>query len=150
MNLTTFTDYSLRTLIYVATQPRGRLSTIAEIARVYHISENHLTKSVHKLGKLGLLETVRGKGGGFRLAKPAEEINIGWIVRQMEEKWNIVECFDENSACILRMDCRLQHILRQALQSYLQVLDQYTLADITTNHNQLTQLFTSRLDAQGE
>ncbi|GMA65325.1 Rrf2 family transcriptional regulator [Alicyclobacillus fastidiosus] len=138
MNLTMFTDYSLRTLIYVAMKPDDRLSNIQEIADVYGISANHLMKSVHKLGKLGLIQTIRGRNGGFRLAKPAEEINIGWVVREMEENWNIVECFDEqNGACVLSPSCRLKNVLGEALKAYLAVLDKYTLADLVVNRQAL-------------
>ncbi|WP_328702098.1 Rrf2 family transcriptional regulator [Alicyclobacillus fructus] len=81
MNLTLFTDYALRVLIYTANQPQGRLVQVDEIARVYGISRNHLTKAVHRLGQMGYLETVRGRGGGMRLAVPAETIRVGDVVR---------------------------------------------------------------------
>lgn len=142
MNLTRFTDYSLRILMYAATRPPGELSNIQEIATVYRISHNHLMKSVHRLAKLGLLETIRGRGGGFRLAKQPEEIGIGWVVRHTEENWHMVECFDEeNGFCLISPSCRLQRILRDALDAYLQVLDEYTLADLIVNQSMLKQAF---------
>lgn len=142
MNLTLFTDYSLRTLIYIATKPEGELSNIQEIAKVYGISSNHLMKSVHKLGKLGLIQTIRGRNGGFRLAKAPNDINIGLVVRQTEENWNIVECFDhENGFCILNPACRLKRVLAEGLRAYLEVLDQYTLADMVVNRSELSALF---------
>ncbi|MFB5188891.1 Rrf2 family transcriptional regulator [Alicyclobacillus fastidiosus] len=145
MNLTMFTDYSLRTLIYVAMKPEERLSNIQEIADVYGISANHLMKSVHKLGKLGLIQTIRGRNGGFRLAKPPEEINIGWVVREMEENWNLVECFDEqNGLCVLSPSCRLKNVLAEALKAYLAVLDKYTLADLVVNRKALGALLGMR------
>ncbi len=129
-----FTDYSLRVLIYAAMKSEGELSNIQEIAQVYRISSNHLMKSVHKLGKLGLIHTIRGRHGGFRLAKRPEDINIGQVVREMEENWNLVECFDaENGACILSPACRLQNVLGEALNAYFAVLERYTLADIVVN-----------------
>ncbi|POB09380.1 Rrf2 family transcriptional regulator [Sulfobacillus sp. hq2] len=142
MNLTLFTDYSLRVLIYVATQPENRLTNVQEVATAYRISNNHLVKVVHKLGNLGLLETVRGRHGGIRLALPPEAINLGWLVRQTEENWNIVECFDaEQGFCVLSPVCRLKAVLNQALQSYLGVLDTYTLADLVVNRDALQGLF---------
>lgn len=144
MNLTQFTDYSLRTLMYVATQPSDKLSTVPEIARLYHISSHHLTKAVHKLGKIGLLQTIRGRNGGFRLAKHPKDVNIGWVVRQTEDNWHIVECFhSDNNACILTPACQLKHILGEALEGYLRILDRYTLEDITRNRDELQHLFTS-------
>lgn len=144
LNLTRFTDYSLRVLLYVATQSDNRLANIQEIATVYGISNHHLVKIVHKLGNLGLLETVRGRHGGIRLAIRPEDINVGWVVRQTEENWNIVECFDEeNGFCILNPACRLKNILAKALQAYLAELDHYTLADLIINRETLQELLSS-------
>lgn len=145
MNLTRFTDYSLRILMYTATLAAEELTSIDEIARIYGLSSNHLMKSVHKLGKLGLIQTVRGRNGGFRLAKSPDEIQIGWVVRQTEENWNLVECFDEQSGgCILNPACRLKGVLQKALNAYLEVLDQYTLADIVQNRSMLKGIFDLR------
>lgn len=142
MNLTRFTDYSLRILMYAATLPGAELANIDEVAQVYGISGNHLMKSVHRLGKLGLLVTTRGRNGGFRLAKQPSEINIGWVIRQTEENWNVVECFDEqNGFCILNPNCRLKGVVGRALKAYFDVLDSYTLADIVENRDELQMLF---------
>ncbi len=136
MRLTNYTDYSLRVLIYLASQEPAKLSNIKEIAEAYGISKNHLMKVTHELGKMGVIDTVRGRNGGIRLALPPEEINIGAIVRKTEDDFQIVECFnDEGGACILSPVCGLKHLLKNALSAYLDVLDQYTLADIV--HNQL-------------
>ncbi|KPV40857.1 RrF2 family transcriptional regulator [Alicyclobacillus ferrooxydans] len=143
MKLTTFTDYSLRVLIYVASKPTGELSTIDEIAQVYRISRNHLTKSVHKLSKLGLIRTTRGRNGGFEICKDPKQINIGWVVRQTEENWDVVECFDPKNFCILNPACRLKGVLARALSAYLDVLDGVTLADITANKRDLVGIFTT-------
>ncbi len=140
MKLTTFTDYSLRVLIYVALKPKGQLSTIDEIATVYRISRNHLTKSVHKLAKLDLIRTTRGRNGGFELCKDPRDINIGWVVRQTEENWDIVECFDPANFCILNPACRLKGVLAKALNAYLEVLDNFTLRDITANEHDLASI----------
>ncbi|SDV47983.1 Rrf2 family transcriptional regulator [Chitinasiproducens palmae] len=128
MRLTRYTDYALRTLVYLGLRP-GQQASIAAIAQAYDISENHLTKVVHHLGKLGLILTTRGRGGGIRLARPAEDIVIGDVVRQVEDDMVIVECFGEAS-CAVSGTCRLQGILGEALQAFLAVLDRYTLADV--------------------
>lgn len=131
MRLTTYTDYGLRLLMYVGLK-NGELATIEEVAGAYGISRNHLMKVAYHLGLHGYLETVRGRGGGLRLAQPPERIRIGDVVRRMEDDFAMVECFDpaENTCCIVRA-CRLKGILGEALKAYLAVLDKYTLADIT-------------------
>ncbi|GIN92187.1 HTH-type transcriptional regulator NsrR [Siminovitchia terrae] len=131
MRLTNYTDYSLRVLIYLALKRPGELANITEIAEAYSISRNHLTKVIHELGKMGILHTVRGRGGGIKLALSPDEINIGEIVRKTEDDFNIVECFSEGSAhCAISPVCGLKHVLNRALFAYLAVLDEYTLADI--------------------
>ncbi len=129
MRLTMMTDYAMRLLIYVAQQP-DRLCTIAEVARVYEISEAHLMKVTHQLGLAGWIETVRGKGGGMRLAHRPEDINVGAVVRRMESDFLITECFGASSRCSLTGSCRLTGILDEALQAFLQRLDAHTLADV--------------------
>ncbi|HTK10269.1 MAG TPA: Rrf2 family transcriptional regulator [Ktedonobacteraceae bacterium] len=134
MRLTYQADYSLRVLLYLAASPEDRLANIQDIADTYKISHNHLMKVVYKLGKLGYIETVRGHGGGMRLAKGADEISIGAIVRQMEEDFRVVECFaPEHNQCVITPICQLRPALHEALEAFLQVLDRYTLADVTTN-----------------
>lgn len=128
MRLTRYTDYSLRTLIYVGLQ-EPRQSSIGEIARAYGISENHLTKVVHQLGRLGLIRTIRGRGGGLRLGMAPEQIVIGQVVRQTEDDLALVECFS-SGACIITAPCRLKRALGEALRAFLAVLDGYTLADL--------------------
>jgi len=128
MRLTRYTDYALRTLIYVGLH-EPRQSSIAEIARAYGISENHLTKVVHQLGRLGLIRTTRGRGGGLRLGRPAAEIVIGAVVRQTEDDLALVECF-ASGVCAITAPCRLRRVLGEALAAFLAVLDGYTLADL--------------------
>lgn len=125
MRLTRYTDYALRTLIYVGLN-EPRQSSIAEVARAYDISENHLTKVVHQLGRLGLIRTIRGRGGGLRLGRPASEIVVGAVVRQTEEDLALVECF-ASGACAITAPCRLRRALGEALAAFLAVLDGYTL-----------------------
>ena len=144
VRLTSFTDYSLRVLIYLAAQPERR-ATIAEIATAYGISENHLTKVVHFLGKQGWVATVRGKGGGMGLALPAQDIAIGAVVRAAEGDDLPAECFgrDHTSCTIVRV-CRLKGVLREATQAFHAVLDRFTLADLVANSQALSALLVQR------
>ncbi len=129
MRLTLMTDYALRLLMYVAQRP-GRLCTIAEVARAHGISETHLMKVTHRLGVHGWIETVRGKGGGMRLALAPAEIRLGAVVRTMEPDFELAECFGNDSACLLTGSCRLAGVLDEALQAFLQRFDAHTLADL--------------------
>ena len=135
MRLTTMTDYAMRLLMYVGERP-DRLCTIAEIAQAYGISEPHLMKVTHRLAQKGWLTTVRGKNGGMRLAHAPEDIRLGSIVRDTENDMALIECFLPDSRCTLTGRCRLTHIIDQALQDFLQRLDQYTLADILIQPDQ--------------
>ncbi|RXT07043.1 Rrf2 family transcriptional regulator [Ammoniphilus sp. CFH 90114] len=133
MHLTSYTDYSLRLLIYLGAQTPGVLSSVKEISTVYDLSYNHLGKITFKLGKLGLIETVRGRNGGIRLAKAPKEINLGWVVRQTEDDLQVVECFGKTNTCRISSVCRLKGILGEALEAYFRVLDSYTLEDVLSN-----------------
>ncbi|MBP9060436.1 MAG: Rrf2 family transcriptional regulator [Rhodoferax sp.] len=131
MRLTDYTDYTLRVLMFCATHPQ-RSVTIAELAESHGVSKNHLMKVVNDLARQGLLQTTRGRGGGLRLLKPADQIRVGDVVRQTETDFRMVECFDANhNACTLTGNCQLKQVFRNALQSYLAELDKVTLADIT-------------------
>lgn len=132
MRLTNWTDYTLRVLMYcAASQGRARPVTISEIAEAHDISRSHLTKIVVDLAGRGWLETTRGRGGGLRLSKPADQIGLGEVVRATETDFNLVECFDPTQdMCRMSGHCRLQGVLRQALEAYLEVLDGVTLADL--------------------
>ena len=129
MRLTAMTDYALRLLMYLAQRPE-RLCTIAEVAQAYAISETHLMKVTHQLGLRAWITTTRGKGGGMRLARAPEDINIGAVVRSIEPDFQLVECFATGNTCALTGDCGLTGVLAGALQSFLAHLDTFTLADI--------------------
>lgn len=138
MRLTTFSDYALRVLIYLGVHP-GELSTVAGIAHAYGISANHLMKVVHYLGQQGYVETVRGKGGGMRLARAPERINLGELVRAAEEP-RLVECFEPGSACRIESACALRGILAEALEAFFAVLDRHTLADLLRPERKLAKV----------
>jgi Rrf2 family nitric oxide-sensitive transcriptional repressor len=129
MELSQFTDYSLRVLIHVSL--RGKeLSSVKEVADAFAISRNHLVKVVHNLAKLGYLDTFRGKGGGITLGKPAKEIGIGKLVRETENL-AILECFPSGKGtCCIAGVCELQNIMGKALQAFMAELDKVTLADL--------------------
>jgi Rrf2 family nitric oxide-sensitive transcriptional repressor len=141
MRLTMYTDYSLRVLIYLGTKDNDKLTTIQEISDAYHISKNHLMKVTFELGKAGFIETVRGRGGGIRLAGRPENINVGAVVRQMEEDFHLVECFNPaGNTCPISPICGLRGVLGKALNAYLAVLDEYTLQDLLFNKEGLREI----------
>jgi len=140
MQLTQYSDYALRALIYLAVC-EGSV-TISEISEQYGISRNHLVKVVHNLGKLGYITTARGRHGGLRLALPPEQINIGDVVRKTEPNFTLVECFDgKNNKCVITPACKLKGVLGEAFRAFTAVLDQYTLADMTANREALRACF---------
>jgi len=137
MKLTTFTDYCLRVLIYLGADPERR-ATIAEIATAFDISESHLTKVVHFLGRKGWVATVRGKGGGMSLGVSPESINLGDVVRAAEGAPVPAGCFDAGGErCSIARLCRLRGVLGEAVGAFLAVLDRYTLADLVANREAL-------------
>ncbi|WP_181350812.1 Rrf2 family transcriptional regulator [Thalassobacillus sp. CUG 92003] len=141
MRLKKYTDYALRVLIYVGSKPEGELSSIKEISDVFNVSENHLGKVVNQLNKHNLVETIRGRAGGIRMAKNPAFINVGSVVRKMEDDFTILECFDaDTNACVITVSCKLKHVLGDALQAFLGVLDQYTLEDLLENRLELQAL----------
>ena len=129
MKLTTFSDYTLRVLIYLALET-DRLATIAQIAEAYDISEHHLTKVVHRLAKAGWIESVRGRSGGIRLARAASQIRVGRVLRESEGEAPFVECESPGGNCRILNACRLVGILNTAVDEFYTSLDRYTLADL--------------------
>jgi Rrf2 family nitric oxide-sensitive transcriptional repressor len=138
MRLTTYTDYALRTLMYLAVN-RGHLVTIQDIASLHTISKNHLTKVVHHLGQIGLVTTVRGRNGGLKLGADPADINIGNVVRQTETDFHMAECFHrENNQCVFATACVLEVALGAATAAYLQVLDGVTLDNLVARNPAVT------------
>lgn len=130
MRLTLYTDYSLRVLLYLAFKKDG-LATISELADFYKISRNHLVKVVHNLGLSGYILTTRGKHGGIRLARPPDDILIGEVVRETEPDFDLLECFNPaEDHCVITRSCGLKSVLFDARNTFLGILDQYTLADV--------------------
>jgi Rrf2 family transcriptional regulator, nitric oxide-sensitive transcriptional repressor len=136
MRLTRYTDYAMRVLLYLGAQP-DRICSIGEIAKAYGVSQNHLMKVAHDLGKAGYVEGVRGRSGGIRLARPADRINVGAVVRRTEEGFELVEC----ESCIIAPACGLVGVLDEALAAFMAVLDSYTLADLLKKRGKLLRLF---------
>jgi Rrf2 family nitric oxide-sensitive transcriptional repressor len=130
MRLTVYTDYALRLLMYLAVKDEG-LATISEVAKSYGISKNHLMKVAHQLGVTGYVGTVRGRGGGLRLAKPVDAINLGDVVRRTEPDMALVPCLAPNDAiCMIFPSCALRGVLSEARDAFLAVLDRCSLADL--------------------
>ena len=141
MQLTQYSDYSLRALIYLGLNAHRRC-IVREIAEAYGISENHLMKVIHGLGREGFVETTRGRNGGIRLAMPAAEIGIGEVFRATEGNFDLVECFatGERNACPIAGPCVLTHVLETALEAFLDVLDRHTLEDLLKPRNALKRI----------
>lgn len=139
MQITRYTDYSLRVLIFLSFQEEGQRLTITNISDHFKIPRNHLVKVVHKLGKLNYIHTTRGKNGGLRLQAPADQIHIGKVVRHMENTLDVIDC-NSPSPCPLTPGCTLKSILQQATNAFLDVLDQYTIADLQHKPDQLKTL----------
>ncbi|MBR9728575.1 Rrf2 family transcriptional regulator [Shewanella intestini] len=136
MKLTRYTDFGIRILMYVAMQPeREVLFRISEVTEVFELSSNHVAKIIHHLGKLGYIQTIRGKSGGFKLAVEASEINLGTLVGQLENSLAPIDCNEPR--CRFTSACAFKGILGKALAAYMAVLAQYTLADIVANKEEL-------------
>jgi len=140
MRLNSFTDYSLRVLIYTAARDPDMVS-ITEIAEAYNVSRNHLVKVVGKLSKLGYLNTTRGSGGGIRLARLPEYIVIGDVVQATEPDFDMVECFRPGNKCRITPACRLKGVLNDAKMAFLKELSAYTLADIMIDRESILEAF---------
>ena len=136
MKLTRYTDYAVRVLLYLGARPE-RLCTIPEMSRGYGISQNHLMKVVHDLGKAGFVASARGRFGGVRLSRPPAEINIGTVVRHTEEGFDLADC----GRCIIAPACGFKGVLREALAAFMSVLDGYTLEEMLAQKVDMLNLF---------
>ncbi|MBB1312296.1 MULTISPECIES: nitric oxide-sensing transcriptional repressor NsrR [Aliivibrio] len=134
MQLTNFTDFGLRALIYLASLPEGELTSITVVTETFDVSRNHMVKIINKLGQEGFIKTVRGKNGGICLGRPADQIVIGEVIRSIEP-FNIVNCAPE--FCHITPACRLKTALAKAKQAFLDELDQHTIQDMLTENNEL-------------
>lgn len=140
MRLTFHTDYALRMLVYLAVNGE-RTARVADVAESYGISRNHLLKVALHLGRLGYLTTLRGRTGGIALALDPTEINLGDVVRRMEDDFALVECLrKDGGVCAISPACRLKGVVRRALEAFLSVFDEYTLADIADDRAALAGL----------
>jgi Rrf2 family nitric oxide-sensitive transcriptional repressor len=137
MRLTRYTDYAMRVLLHLAARGDDGLSSIGEIAALYKISQNHLMKVVQDLGKAGFVRTVRGRGGGVALARPADQIVVGQVVRQTEDGFQLVDC----AGCVIAPACTLPRALNEATAAFIAVLDKYTLEDLLDQRHQMRALF---------
>lgn len=147
MKLTGFTNYALRSLQLAAVRA-PELVRVDDVVRIHGLARPHIVKIVHQLGKAGYLETVRGRHGGFRLGRPADQIVVGDVVRLTEGPLDIVECFNrDTNTCPLLGVCRLSTALRRATDAFMSVLDDLTLADIAANRGDLLDRIT-RAEAQ--
>ena len=135
MKLTLFTDYSMRVLLYLGAQP-DRLCSIGEVAQAYRVSQNHMMKVVNQLVRQGYVESVRGRSGGIRLGRAAEDINLGALIRATEDGFELVDC----GRCVVAPACGVTGVLGEALGAFLAVLDRYTLADMLTSRLRLAEL----------
>ena len=143
MRLTLHTDYALRVLIHVAIAD-GKLITISDIAESFDISKQHLMKVVNDLSKKGYLDTVRGRGGGIRLRRPPRDINIGQVVRETEDRLDVIGCLGQRGYCPIERVCVLRGALRNATEAFLAVLDGHTLADLIKPQRVLSPLLLNR------
>lgn len=140
MQLTQFTDYGLRSLMYLASQ-EGRLCSVREISEHYNISRNHLVKIIHHLAQIGYITSTKGKGGGIRLSHNPNEILIGDIVSALEPNMDLVECFNsKDNTCTIVIACRLKHFLADAKKSFIHSLNQHTLSDAISDKKLLLDL----------
>jgi Rrf2 family nitric oxide-sensitive transcriptional repressor len=140
MELSRFSDYSLRVLIYAAARD-GEKVTLSELAQAYRISHHHLVKIVHFLGRLGFLHNRRGRSGGILLGRKAADIRVGDVIRKTETHFNLAECFDAASdRCRISPTCRLKGVFQEATQAFLDVLDHYTIEDLVESRSSILRL----------
>ena len=135
MRLTRFTDYGLRTLIFLVVEDKGKRVRVQDIVECFDLSKDHLVKIVQRLAALGYVETIRGKNGGIRLLCEPAEINLAQAILELEPTLELIDC--EALSCRLSSDCRLRHILGEAKRAFVEVLRQYTVADLVVDRGAL-------------
>ncbi|SFH10304.1 Rrf2 family transcriptional regulator [Ensifer sp. OV372] len=145
MRLTKYTDYAMRLMIYLGSQPTG-LSSIREISDTFSVSQNHMMKVVQDLANAGFLEAVRGRNGGIRLARAANEINLGALLRHTDELSDLIDC----RGCRIAPACSLPSVLSEATAAFVAVFDKYTLADLVEKRSTLGVLLGFRAALPGE
>ncbi|WP_120634656.1 Rrf2 family transcriptional regulator [Ruegeria sp. EL01] len=137
MKLTSYSNYALRSLQLAALKAPNRIR-VDDVVRVHGLARPHIVKIVHELGRAGYLKTLRGRGGGFFLAKPPDEIVVGDVIRLTEGPLDVVECFNpEKNTCPLIGICKLSQAMQKATLAFMAVLDDLTLADIASNKGEL-------------
>lgn len=130
MRLSKQTNYAVRTLIYCASNPEG-LSRVPQIAKAFGISDMFLFKIIQPLTRTGLIETVRGRNGGIRLGRPADEIRLGEVMHATEDGFDLSECqTHEREQCPLRDICIYTKALDKALAAFMAAVNEYTIADL--------------------
>lgn len=139
MRLTSYTDFGLRALLYLATLPEGELSSVAKVSALYGVSRNHMVKVINQLVKLGYLGSQRGKNGGIWLAVKPAEVNIGAVIRELEGNLDGIDC--GSPACHIVSVCLLKNALKEAMNAFLSVMDGYSLEALLANKAELQQVF---------
>jgi Rrf2 family transcriptional regulator, nitric oxide-sensitive transcriptional repressor len=153
VRLTLYTDYTLRVMMYLAVRHAdGGVATVDEMAKAYDIPRSHLTKIVNELAQNGYIETIRGRSGGARLARPPEEISIGRLVRMAEKDFSIVECHAVPTVetCAIMPACNLKNGLRRALAAFLRELDNMTLRDAILTPKVAASLLHIKVSVEGK
>jgi Rrf2 family nitric oxide-sensitive transcriptional repressor len=150
MQLTLFSDYSLRILLYLTANPERRVP-LPEISAAYGISQNHLVKVVQGLIEAELIESLRGRGGGLRLARAPGDINVAAVVKRTEPHLNLVECFEKKTnTCPIEPACGLKGALLKAQDAFFAELERYTLADFAPRAPALLKLWGRQLGARAK
>ncbi|WP_295512912.1 RrF2 family transcriptional regulator [uncultured Sulfitobacter sp.] len=139
MQLDKFTDYALRVLMTLAVRAPERVPT-SEIAALFGLSDHHLSKIATQLAREGFVASERGRNGGLILARPADQISVGAVIRAMKRDDPVVECFGANRSCLILPACGLRDPLAEAQEAFFATLDRYTLADVIRSRSALASL----------
>lgn len=129
IRLSLATDYALRTLLILAARPDEQIST-REVAEFYGISADHVSKVVQQLAHAGMVRAGRGRGGGLRLGRPADQISIGEVVELFEGPVTLLDCVSSSGVCVIQPGCRLRTVLKRAGDRLAEDLRGVTLAEL--------------------